>query len=102
MSETHLTDIRNVLEQNRWIVAEEQDGNDYDISGTWMICRPDGSQKFHLEFEGLDELGVLPINKAYACCVRENKEICAYFAKPSRSWPDELDSFIRELIAWST
>lgn len=53
MSEAHLTDLRKVLEQN---------GNEYDISDVWVVERPDGTGIFHLEFEGLDDLNVLPIS----------------------------------------
>ena len=93
MSEAHLTDLRKVLEQN---------GNEYDISDVWVVERPDGTGIFHLEFEGLDDLNVLPISWAYGCRVQENNEICAYFARSGRSWHSELENFIKALNEWST
>jgi hypothetical protein len=102
MSESHLTDLRKALEQNHWVVTKEQNGNGYDISSIWVVESPDGSHRFHLEFEGFDDLQVLPINRAYGCRVQEKHEIGAYFARVGRSWPSELARFIQDLTEWST
>ena len=102
MSQVHLKDLRNALEKNRWIVVEETAGNDYDVSGTWIVNRIDGSATIHIDFCGLDDLETLPMDNAYACEVRENWEIGASFTRKNRSWPSELAKFIQELNAWQT
>ena len=102
MSQTHLLDLRRALEQHHWVVAEELDGNDYSISGSWLVKRIDGSTVVHIDFQCLDILETLPIEKAHACEVRENREISAYFARKNRTWPSELASFIHELDKWGS
>ena len=97
MSETHLNDLRNEIENNHWVVSSELDGNDYNVSGIWVIERPDKSIKLHIEFEGLDETGVLPLNKSYGCKIQEHPELSVYFSRKNRSWPEELSEFINKL-----
>ena len=50
MSEEHLTALRNVLENNHWVLVSEKPGNDYDVSAIWEISRPDGDTKLNIEF----------------------------------------------------
>ena len=97
MSETHLNDLRNEIENNNWVVSSELIGNDYNISGIWVIERPDKNIKLHIEFEGLDETGVLPLNKSYGCKIQEYPELSVYFSRKNRSWPEELSEFINKL-----
>jgi hypothetical protein len=97
MSHQHLSDIRSALERNHWRVIEELPGNDYDVSAAWKIARPNGSSACHLEFEGLDDMKTLPIERAYAIRVREAPEVIAYLARESRSWPEALAKFIDAL-----
>ena len=97
MSRQHLADIRSTLERNHWQVIEELPGNDYDVSAVWKIARPDGSNVFHLEFEGLDDMSTLPIEQAYAIKVREAPEVSVYFGRASRSWPEALEEFFNML-----
>ena len=97
MSETHLNDLRNEIEKCHWVISSELEGNDYDISGIWVIERPDKTQKLHLEFEGLDEMGVLPLNKSYGCKIQENPEVAIYFSRKNRTWPEELNEFSHKL-----
>lgn len=80
MSHEHLENLRNKLEQIGWIVAEELEGNDYDISAVWLITRPNGSKKLHIDFQGLDDMVTLPIEKSYGCKVREFPKISLYFS----------------------
>ena len=94
MSEIHLSDLRSQLENNHWIISNELNGNDYDISGVWEIETIDKKYRFSILFEGLEETGVLPLNKSYGCRVKEHPEIRAYFSRKSRSWPNELNEFI--------
>ena len=97
MSEAHLTELRKVLENNHWVIASEQEGNEYDISGVWEISRPDGTNKIHIEFEGLDDMETLPIEKSYSCRIKEVPKVNLHFSKVGRSWGEELTNFISEL-----
>jgi hypothetical protein len=74
MSEVHLDNLRNALEKSHWVVTLELDGNDYDISAIWVVSRPDGTAIRNIEFEGLDDMETLPIEKSYGCrnCYRRS------------------------------
>ena len=94
---SHLKQLKKDLENHHWKIISEEGGNDYDISAVWIVARPDGSNQLHLEFEGLDDLKTLPIEKSYACHVREASDISVYFGKISKSWPKELSEFINKI-----
>lgn len=94
-------DLRNGLEHRHWRVTQELPGDDYRISAVWKVARPNGKQVFHLEFQGLDESAVLPIERAYGCSIREAPDISAYFARVGRTWPEELQAFFDKLDAWA-
>jgi len=100
MSEIHLKDIRRSLERARWGVVEEQEGDDYRISAVWIVERPGGGSRFHLEFEGLGDTRTLPIEESYACSVREAEDVSCYFSRQGRSWPEELSKFEKRLREW--
>ena len=91
MSQVHLDDLRNTLESKSWRIAEELPGDDYGITATWLIRRPDGSHPVHIDFECVPDLEAKPIEQAIACYVRENEKISAYFARKDRTWPTELE-----------
>lgn len=94
MSIEHLKQLKNKLTHHNWNIISETGGNDYDVSALWVVARPDGSNQFHIEFLGLDDLETLPIEKSYACRIKERPEVSAYFSKISKSWPEELSRFI--------
>ncbi len=100
MSDVHLKDIRRCLERLHWKVVEELDGDGYRISGVWLIQRPDGTNQFHLDFTGFDDLETLPIEKSYACEIREAPHVSCYFSRKGRSWPIELADFEEKLQEW--
>ncbi|MEM7262780.1 MAG: hypothetical protein AAF488_12375, partial [Planctomycetota bacterium] len=85
------------LEQGRWRIAAETSGNDYDISGVWQITRRDGTSELHLEFQGLDDLETLPIERAYSCRVREASDVSLYFRRKGSAWQQELREFVERL-----
>ena len=101
MSNQHLTDIRSALERSHWRVVDELPGNERNISAVWKVARPDSTNVFHLEFEGLDDMNTFPIERAYAIRVREEPSVGAYLARPSRTWPTELKQFIVNLERWA-
>lgn len=102
MSEVHLSDLRNGIEKCHWFISSEIEGNDYNISGIWVIENPDKSQKLHVEFDGLDEAGVWPLIKSYGCKIQEHPEISVHFSKKGKSWPDNLNEFLSKLKELNT
>ena len=97
MSKSHLKDLRNAIEASHWRIAEVLPGDDYRISASWVLVRPDGSGRLHLDFEGIDDLRSLPIEQSCGCQVREVPERGLYFARIKRSWKDELSGFVTRL-----
>ena len=97
MSIEHLKKLRKALENSHWKVTDEIEGNGYNISAYWKVCRPSGAPSFLLAFEGLDDLDVLPIEKAYSCFVSNNKELNIYFGGINKSFSSELPSFIESI-----
>jgi hypothetical protein len=93
----HLYDIKAALNRNHWEVVSELPGNDYEVSAVWQIARPNGSNLLHIEFQGLDDMKTLPIDRAYGIKIREAPDIGVYFSRPSRSWITELEQFISKL-----
>ena len=101
MSSQHLQELKSALERSHWRVVAELPGNDRSISAVWRISRPNGSCPVHVEFAGLSEMEVLPIDEAYGVSVHEAPEVKAYFARKSRTWPSELGQFITGLERWA-
>ena len=91
----HLNDLRRELNSSDWEIFEESSGNGYDISGSWRIRKQ--GMEYTLCFYGLDDLECLPLEKAYACYLAENKKISLYFSRKSRSWSNEVIGFLKEL-----
>ena len=102
MSEQHLKSLLNTLEANRWKFIEELPGDGYRISAIWAISRTDGSNRLELEFEGLDDLITLPIEKSYGCRLKQSADINLYFAPISNSWGKLLDEFMEKLNSYAS
>ena len=102
MSIEHLKLLRKSLSNNHWLVKEELPGNDYNVSAYWKISRPNGDSAMTIEFNGMDDLEVFPIEKAYSCTIVENNEIDCYFGKLNKSFPENLSNFIDALSHVST
>jgi len=100
MSDIHLNDIRRSPEKAHWKVVEELDGDGYSVSGVWVVERPDGTSRFHLDFQRLDDMRTLPIEQSYGCAVRESPQVSCYFSRQARSWPQELADFEKNLKMW--
>jgi hypothetical protein len=97
MSISHLDAPKKALESSSWVIESETDGDEYDLSGVWRIARPNDEHAMHIEFEGLDDLDVLPMERSYGCRIREQPDISLYFSRIGRSWGDNLEQFIQEL-----
>jgi len=97
MSLEHISGLRTKLENSRWNIVEEIEGDEYAISAIWKIARPNGDHELNIIFEGLDDLSVLPIEKSYGCHIQENDDINLYFNKVSKGYSSDLKAFINEL-----
>lgn len=93
----HLKHLRTALENDNWLMLDELRGNEYDISGYWVIARPNGDTEFSLAFEGLDDMRTLPLEQAYGCHIEGHKEVSLYFGKMGKSFPRELTRFVSQL-----
>jgi hypothetical protein len=62
MSNKHLKELEDILNTFHFII-NRIGGNEYDISETWEICRPDGTNKIHIDFEGLVDMKTLPVEQ---------------------------------------
>lgn len=102
MSIEHLDLLKRYLAKAKWIVDKELKGNDYDISGYWVVIRPNGKSEHTIVFEGLDEAGVLPMEKSYACHIQGNNELSLYFGNLQKTFPLELKSFVSILSLENT
>jgi len=102
MARWHLDELRAALERSGWnIVALE--GDDYRISGAWQLRRSNDSRIVVVDFEGLDDLKVLPLEQSYACRVRGTSN-SLYFGRRGKSgsssrgrWRSELRLFVDTL-----
>lgn len=97
MTAWHLDDLRNQLYGKKWRVIAQLEGNNYEISGVWELARPDGSCQLHIEFEGLDDMETLPVDRSYGCSVRESPDCSLYFRKKGELWKQELAEFVDRL-----
>ena len=99
MSISHIESLLKTLEASKWRVIEEFEGNDSTVSATWLISRPNGDNKYHLVFEGLSKTGVLPLEKSYACHIKENESLSLYFNKVSHGFILQVKEFVKQLSA---
>lgn len=103
MARWHLDELRTVLERKGWRVVAELPGDDYRVSATWELRRSGEPDPLLIDFEGLDDLKVLPVDESYACRVR-GTDHSLYFSRRGETgstararWRDELESFVRSL-----
>lgn len=104
MAEWHLKELRLAIERRGWRLAAEHCGDNYGISASWEIERSGDAGKAFIDFEGLDELQVLPVTKAYGCHVRDRRSVALYFGSRGEKgsskrsiWNDELNRFVAAL-----
>ena len=93
LSKKHLSDLVASIKRVGWRIDAKETGNKYDISETWRISRVWDGKALCLHFDGLDGLNTLPIEKAYGFSIDEHPDIHIYFARQSRSWPNEHAAF---------
>jgi hypothetical protein len=100
MAQWHLDELRSALERKGWRITELP-GDDYRVSATWALERPAQAGSVFIDFDGLDDLAVLPLAKSYGCEMRDTPH-GLYFARrgeknsPARErWDERLDEFVR-------
>jgi hypothetical protein len=100
VSKPHLLALEEALARKGWRVIAIHPGNNYDISATWEILRSTSAASVLIDFEGIDDEGVLlPLEDCYACQVR-GRRAGLYFRRVNKSrqlWEKELAEFIHSL-----
>jgi hypothetical protein len=106
MATWHINEIKRMLEDSEMMISSKLDGNDYDVSETWVICTKEGKQYF-LDFEGLDDEDVLPLEKSYGLKIRGDSSPGLYIPKrkprdsrprSEKTWSKDLHKFIEKLV----
>lgn len=101
MSKLHLRALEEALARRGWRIANVHPGDDYCISGIWVI-QQSGQPSLFLDFDGMDADAdsCLPIEKSYGCQVRGRSASSLYFRKINKRrlrWEQELAAFVRVL-----
>ncbi len=84
-----------------WEIVRVLPGDDYRVSATWEIER--GHVRHLIDFDGLDDMETLPLDRAYGCRLRTGGGSRLYLGKgateahPRRSWGPDLDAFVAAL-----
>ncbi len=101
MGDTHLSELKTALEKKGWRLISQLEGDGYRISGVWRIQRSTRIPPTEVLFAGLDDMQTLPIERAYACEVKEHKEIGLYFGS-MKEFRAALPAFVHALDALET
>ena len=101
MDDTHLHELRTALEQKGWRLISQEEGDGYRISGVWLIQRSTRVRPIEICFEGLDDMQTLPLERAYACEVKDHNEISLYFGS-MKEFRKALSAFVTALDALET
>ncbi len=101
MGDSHLHELRTALEEKGWRLLSEEQGDGYRISGVWRIQRSTRVRPTEIFFEGLDDLQTLPVERAYACTVKDHKDIGLYFGS-MKEFRKVLPAFVYALDVLET
>jgi hypothetical protein len=101
MADWHLAELRSAPERRDWRFTGDLPGDGRAVSAAGSFERSGrGPNELLLDFEGLDESRVLPLNESYACRVRGTDQ-SLYFRRRGESdplarerWVNELSSFV--------
>jgi hypothetical protein len=101
MAQRHLDELQAALSKHGWRLEEVLLGDDHSISGSWALVRnPNRYGRVVLDFDGMDELKVLPLVKSYACTLRGTGQ-SLYFRRRGlngsaarQRWQRELEEFV--------
>ena len=101
MSDTHLHELRTALEEKGWHLISQEEGDGYRISAVWRIQRSTRVQPTEIVFAGLDDMRTLPVERAYACEVKDHKDIGLYFGS-MKEFRKALPAFLHGLDTLET
>jgi hypothetical protein len=96
MGDTHLNELRTGLEEKGWRLISRGEGDGYRISEVWRIQRSTRIGPTEIVFDGLDDMRTLPVERAYACEVKDHKDIGLYFGA-MKEFRKALPAFLRAL-----
>ena len=97
MATWHLDELRRALERRGWR-SIELPGDDYRISATWQLSRAGDDRVVHVDFDGLDDMQTLPIERSYGCSLRETGDGLYFRRRRSHEiWLSELRTFVDSL-----
>ncbi|ACX86204.1 hypothetical protein [Pectobacterium parmentieri] len=103
MSKMHLDDLRREFFLMKWEIVSEDEGDDFSISGCWVVFSVKYRKRFNIVFDGLGDLTVLPMNECYACHIEENSSLSLYFSKNNiREWKANLSKFVIDLDKYAS
>ena len=100
MSEWYLDDLRTALRKRGWSISELA-GDGYRTSASWELKRSRDNRAPVIDFDELDDMRTLPIEKSYSCRWRGTpKEL--YFSRRDTSqrpstWKQDLSNFVMSL-----
>lgn len=104
----HLLELRDALKVAGWTVIAEHPGDDRQISATWELRKTGLPAAALVDFEGIDDLKTLPIERSYGCHLRDRSQPALYFRRKghagSRSrhlWLRDLADFVESLSTMS-
>ncbi|WP_146190879.1 hypothetical protein [Pectobacterium parmentieri] len=87
----------------KWEIVSEDEGDDFSISGCWVVFSVKYRKRFNIVFDGLGDLTVLPMNECYACHIEENSSLSLYFSKNNiREWKANLSKFVIDLDKYAS
>jgi hypothetical protein len=101
VADWHLRELEDRLAKRGWKILSVHDGDGYRVSASWEIGR--GDRRLFLDFQGFDDMAVLPLERAYAVDVRGHPSCDLYFgkrpteARPNRSWEEDVTAFVAAL-----
>jgi hypothetical protein len=104
MAEWHLKELRNAIERCGWRFIVEHPSEDLYVSASWEFMRSDKEPVLFIDFDGIDDLRTLPIEKSYGCRVRGRAGQGLYFSRKGSgdsvkrdTWSTELKAFVTSL-----
>ena len=99
MTISHLNKIRDLLNENHWIIVTEEDFS-------WNIARPNGDTPLQLSFPAwygaMGEYRETSIEKSINCEVVNYPDLDVYFGKYSRTFQKEVQEFVAQINQIST
>ncbi len=104
MSQAHLIDLIKSLASSKWVVLEETNGNDLDVSAYWLIANNRyPTINLLIAFDGMSDEMVLPIEQSYGCFLVPEKAISVYFSrKMNVNWKIAISEFVEKLNKYAT